>query len=196
MYAVEHSRAGFILAGGKSTRMGTDKAFLDFHGETLLTRALRVMSEACGHVKIVGDPGKFAPMNYASIADIFPGSGPLGGIHAALICSSFEANLMLAVDMPFVSTQLLAFLFSAAAADSAAVTVPCVGGRLQPLCAVYRPDFAAPAEAALRAGKFKVAAAFAAVKIQVIEEDELHAHGFSARDFVNMNTPQDLHNQQ
>ncbi len=196
MYAIEHSRAGFILAGGKSTRMGTDKAFLHFQGETLLTRALRVMSEACGQVKIVGEPGKFTAMNYASIADIFPGSGPLGAIHAALMCSSFETNLMLAVDMPFVSTQLLAFLFSVAAADTASVTVSRVGGRLQPLCAVYRPDFAAPAEAALRAGKLKVAAAFAAVKIRVIEEDELEAHGFSARDFLNMNTPQDLRNQQ
>ena len=195
MYPNEHSRVGFILAGGKSVRMGTDKAFLDFAGETLLTRALRIMSEACEEVKIVGDPAKFTAPNYETIADVFPDSGPLGGIHSALTWSSSELNLMLAVDMPFISADLLVFLLRAAGTDTAAITVPSVDGRLQPLCAVYRREFAAYAEDALRAGKFKIDAAFAGVKTRVIEEDELVAAGFSAHNFVNMNTPQDLRNQ-
>jgi molybdenum cofactor guanylyltransferase len=186
------SRMGFVLAGGKSSRMGagTDKAFLEFGGQTLLDRALEVMGTVCESVMIVGDPAKFT--KYESVvADIFPGCGPLAGIHAALLQSSAELNLMLAVDMPFVSTELLAFLFAAAVEDDAIVTVPRTGKGLQPLCAVYRRDFLTVAEQALRAGKYKIDATFSSVSIRVIEEGELAEAGFSEQSFFNVNTPQD-----
>jgi molybdopterin-guanine dinucleotide biosynthesis protein A len=186
---------GFVLAGGKSSRMGAgsdrdkDKAFLEFSGQTLLDRALAVMGLVCDSTAIVGDPAKFA--KYESVvADTFPGCGPLAGIHAALLHSPAKLNLMLAVDMPFVSRELLAFLFAAAEESDAIVTVPRCG-RLQPLCAAYRRDFSAAAERALRAGKYKIDAAFSNVSVRVIEEDELAAAGFSEQNFFNVNTPQD-----
>jgi molybdopterin-guanine dinucleotide biosynthesis protein A len=188
----EPMRAGFILAGGKSTRMGADKSFLEFDGQTLLERALTLTTKVCDRVTIVGDPAKFA--NYKAdsvIADIFPGCGPLAGIHTALVHTSCELNLMLAVDMPFVSPELLSFLLAAATSNAALVTVPRVKDGLQPLCAVYRRDFAGVAEQALRAGKYKIDAAFPDVLTKVIEDDELASAGFSARSFFNMNTPQD-----
>ena len=202
MAGSEPSRMGFVLAGGKSSRMGTgaDKAVLEFGGQTLLDRALAVMGTVCGRVTIVGDPAKFAKYGstkYASskydsvVADIFPGCGPLAGIHAALLHSSAELNLMLAVDMPFVSRELLAFLFAAAEENDAIVTVPRSGKGLQPLCAVYRRDFFLVAEQALRAGKYKIDAAFSGVSVRVIEESELAAAGFSEKSFFNVNTPQD-----
>ena len=189
------SRMGFVLTGGKSSRMGTDKASLEFGGQTLLDRALEVMEAVCDSVAIVGDPAKFAkygaPKYGPVIADIFPGCGPLAGIHAALAHSSAELNLMLAVDMPFVFAELLAFLFEVAEDDDAIITVPRVGKGLQPLCAVYRPAFRATAEQSLRAGNYKVDAAFSNVSIHMIEEAELAAAGFSERCFFNVNTPQD-----
>jgi len=188
----EPSRAGFLLAGGMSTRMGTDKAFLIFDGQTLLDRALIVMQTVCNRVTVVGDPAKFAKYQAGSvIADIFPGCGPLAGIHSALVHSVAEFNLMLAVDMPFVTEGLLSFLFAAAEENAAVVTVPRVNHRLQPLCAVYRRDFAAAAERALRAGNYKIDALFSSVSTHVIEAAELAEAGFSARNFFNMNTPQD-----
>jgi molybdopterin-guanine dinucleotide biosynthesis protein A len=197
MTRIEPSRMGFILAGGKSSRMGTniDKAFLEFEGQTLLDRALAVTGAVCGGVRIVGDPAKFA--GYAStkygpvVADVFSGCGPLAGIHAALVHSPAELNLMLAVDMPFVSQGLLAFLFAAAAANEAVVTVPRTSRGLQPLCAIYRRDFSGVAEQALRAGKYKIDTAFSGVSVRVIEEAELVAAAFSEQSFFNVNTPQD-----
>jgi molybdopterin-guanine dinucleotide biosynthesis protein A len=203
--ATKLSRMGFLLAGGKSSRMGanTDKAFLDFGGQTLLDRALTVMGAVCGSVTIVGDRVKFAKYRsskhdaakYGSVvADIFPGCGPLGGIHAALVHSSADLNLMLAVDMPFVSQELLAFLFAAAESEDCrhvTVTVPRTSRGLQPLCAIYRRDFSAVAEQALRAGKYKIDAAFSSVSVRVIDESELAAAGFSERSFFNVNTPED-----
>ena len=197
MAGSEQSRMGFVLAGGKSSRLGMniDKAFLDFRGQTLLERALSVMGAVCEHVAIVGDPAKFAKCGSAKevlvVADVFAGCGPLAGIHTALVHSPAALNLMLAVDMPFVSSELLEFLFAAAEVGDAIITVPRTGRGLQPLCAVYRPDFCTAAEQALRAGKYKVDAAFSSVLVQVIEEDKLAAAGFSEQSFFNVNTPQD-----
>jgi molybdopterin-guanine dinucleotide biosynthesis protein A len=190
------SRMGFVLAGGKSSRMGAgsdqekDKAFLAFRGQTLLDRALAVIRSVCDSTAIVGDPAKFT--QYESVvADVFPGCGPLAGIHAALLYSPAKLNLMLAVDMPFVSRELLAFLFAAADESDAMVTVPRCGEGLQPLCAAYRRDFSTFAERALRAGKYRIDAAFSSVSVRVIEEDELAAAGFSEQSFFNVNTPED-----
>jgi molybdopterin-guanine dinucleotide biosynthesis protein A len=190
MPSTKTSRTAFVLAGGKSSRMGTDKALLEFGGQTLLLRAMNVAVTACDRVMIVGDPAKFGEFG-PTVADIFPGCGPLGGIHAALVSSNAELNLMLAVDMPFVSRELLAFLFATAEDSNALITVPRDGNGLQPLCAIYRCAFATAAEAALRAGKYKIDALFSSVPTHVIEESTLAAAGFSAQAFFNVNTPQD-----
>ena len=171
--------------------MGTDKAFLNFGAQTLVERALTVVAAVCPQVAIVGDPAKFSRYG-AVIEDVYRDSGPLAGIHAALLQSPAELNLMLAVDMPFISQDLLAFLFTCAANTSALVTVPRIGRGFQPLCAVYRTGFATAAEHALRAGKNKIDAAFAGLPIRVVEESELEAGDFSARLFLNVNTPEDL----
>lgn len=190
MDAGKLSRAGFVLVGGKSSRMGTDKAFLEIDGQTLLARATNVARTVCDRVAIVGDPARFGKYG-TTVADIFPGCGPLGGIHAALASSSAELNLVLAVDMPFVTLELLVFLFAAAEKGDAMVTVPHVGKGFQPLCAIYRREFLAPTEAALRAGRYKIDAVFAGVSTRRIEENELATAGFSERNFFNVNTPQD-----
>ncbi len=183
--------AGFILAGGKSSRLGADKAFLEFDGCTLLDRALDVMRDACDEVAIVGDPEKFASYG-AVVTDLHQSCGPLGGIHAALLQSSAELNLVMAVDMPFVSVELLAFLLATATASDAIVAVPRTAMGFQPLCAVYRRAFAAAADEALRAGKYKIDAVFSHIPVRVIDEDELAREGFPERIFFNINTPHDL----
>ena len=185
------SRAAFILTGGRSSRMGSDKAFLNFGAQTLVERALSIAATVCPQVAIVGDPAKFSRFG-AAIEDVFRDAGPLAGIHAALLRTSAELNLMLAVDMPFVSPELLAFLLTTAASTDALVTVPRTGRGFQPLCAVYRTGFAKAAEQALRAGKNKIDAAFAGLATHVIEESELQHAGFSAQLFMNVNTPEDL----
>jgi molybdopterin-guanine dinucleotide biosynthesis protein A len=186
---------GFVLAGGKSSRMGEDKAFLEFGGQTLLVRALNVLGGVCDRVGIVGDPSKFANCGAAKVesvvADIFPGCGPLAGIQSALAHSSTDLNLMLAVDMPFVTPELLTFLLAAAENTDAVVTLPRTVKGFQPLCAVYRRDFCVVAEQALRAGKYKIDAAFSGVALRIVEDAELTAAGFSERSFFNVNTQED-----
>jgi len=170
--------------------MGRNKAFLEFEGQMLLARGLGKLRQVCGQVTIVGDKEIYSGYGRA-ISDVFPNCGPLGGIHAALAQSVAELNLMLAVDMPFVSGDLLAFLLRQASESTAIVIVPRTRRGLQPLCAVYRAAFADVAEKAIRAGNYKIDAAFAGIPIYVVSDADLTAAGFSERDFFNVNTPDD-----
>ena len=183
--------AAFILAGGRSTRMGTDKAFVSLNGRTLLARVLNTARSVTSNVRIVGDAGRFSPFAPV-VEDIFPGCGPLGGIHAALRASDAELNFILAVDIALAPPALLECLIRRARDSAAAVTVPRAAGRLQPLCAVYRRPFADAAEKALRDGHYKIDALFDSIAVQIVAEEDLEAAGFSERIFRNLNTPQEL----
>jgi molybdenum cofactor guanylyltransferase len=181
----------FILAGGNSTRMGTDKAFVMFEGRTLLARALEVCRTITSDVRVVGDRKKFAPFAPV-VEDVFPGCGPLAGIHAGLRDSETDWNVVLAVDLPFVSPALLLFLVAQARESRAMVTVPRAGEGWQPLCAIYRRAFADAAETALRARRYKIDALFDESLIRPVGEEDLRRAGFSAEIFRNLNTPEEL----
>jgi len=184
--------AAFILAGGRSTRMGADKAFVLLAGRTLLARALDLARTLTSEVRIVGDPAKFAAFAPV-VEDQFPGCGPLAGIHAALHSSQTELNLVLAVDTPFLTPALLRCILGRAKdSESAMVTVPRTAQGWQPLCAIYRREFAFIAETALRSGQYKIGALFEEAHTQAIEEPELQSAGFSSDLFRNLNTPEDV----
>jgi len=183
--------AVFILAGGKSTRMGADKAFVALEGRTLLARVLELARSVSSDVRIVGDRTRFAPFAPV-VEDVFPGCGPLGGIHAALRASPWEFNVILAVDLPYVSFALLQFLITRARSSNALVTLAHAGRYWQPLCAVYRRDFAEAAERSLRAGHYKIDPLFDEVLVQAIGQQELETAGFTPAIFRNLNSPEDL----
>jgi len=170
--------------------MGRDKALLSWGKETLLAHVLTLAGKVAASVHVVGDAKKFAAFG-AVIEDVYRDRGPLGGIHAALSTGAAELNLMLAVDLPFVEARFLRYLIEQAAGSDAMVTVPRAGNGWQPLCAVYRREFAAVAEQSLLEGKNKIDALFARVKIRVVEEQELLQRGFSAAMFRNVNTPEE-----
>ena len=180
--------SAFVLAGGKSFRMGTDKALLKTGETTLLQRALSLAQPVAQNVLIVGDPAKFAGLGNI-IEDTYRGCGPLAGIHAALSYSPTDRNLLVAVDLPFVTEEFLKFLIAIALQCTAVVTVPRCAGRLQPLCAIYRKSFAEAAEQALQQGRYKIDPLFEQVPTRMVEETELAAAGFSAAIFENVNTP-------
>jgi len=181
----------FILTGGGSTRMGADKPFVNLRGQTLLAKALELARSVTGEVRIVGDRAKFAAFAPV-VEDVFLGCGPLGGIHAALRASHTDLNLMLAVDLPLLSTQFLQYLVERAKSGTAMVTAVKASGRWQPLCAIYRREFADAAEAALRAGRYKIDPLFAPASTQLISEKELADAGFAMDIFRNVNTPEEL----
>src|ERR1700740_2341073 len=98
--------SGFVLAGGRSSRMGTDKAFLELDGRSLLVRSLELLRALTPEVCIVGPAEKFSAYGPV-IEDVYARRGPLAGIQAALTASTTELNLILAVDLPLVTESLL-----------------------------------------------------------------------------------------
>jgi molybdopterin-guanine dinucleotide biosynthesis protein A len=181
----------FVLAGGKSTRMGEDKAFLVLEGRSLLARALDLAGTVTRDVRVAGEAAKFAAFGPV-VEDVYPHRGPLGGIHAALRNSGSELNLMLAVDLPFVEPRFLEYLVEQARASSSMVAVPRAAGGWQPLCAMYRLEFAAVAEKSLRAGRNKIDALFSEVETREITEEELLRENFSPDMFRNLNTREEF----
>jgi len=182
--------SAFILAGGKSSRMQVDKAFLELGGRTLLDRTLELARMVAENVTVIGDPAKFAAFAPV-VPDIYSDCGPLAGIHAALLRSQTDLNLMLAVDLPFLNPRALNYLLLQAQASTALVTVPFTAGHYQPLCAVYRKAFAPAAEVALAQGRNKIDALFPTISLRVIQEEELAAAGCNAAALRNVNTPEE-----
>ena len=189
---VYHARVAdltaFVLAGGKSTRMGANKAFLVLDGKTLLDRALHTLRRLTPEVMIVGERSKFEQFGPV-IEDVFRNRGPLAGIHAALTASATDLNLMMAVDLPFMQSRFLKYLLERAESTDAPVIVARAQGRLQPLCAVYRKDFQPSAERALLRGENKIDALFHEVKTLIVEEEEIVRRRCSPAIFDNVNTP-------
>lgn len=170
--------------------MGQDKAFLEMGGRTLLAHAMELAGAVVGSVRLVGSAEKFARFGPV-VEDLYPGQGPLAGIHAALTASVTDLNLIMGVDMPFLQPAFLNYLLKQARGSPAVVVVPRSAGGWQPLSAVYRREFAAVAERSLQAGQNKIDSLFAEVLTRAIEPEELEQNGFAEDMFRNLNTQQD-----
>lgn len=146
---------GFVLAGGRSTRMGRDKALLQYNGRPLVEHAVYLLGEAGLEPHIVGtraDLATYAPV----IEDMHPDCGPLGGMEAALAATSSEWNVFLPVDLPLLPVIFLRYLKERVDITAAAVTIPSFAGRPQPLCAVYSRSLLGGIRSAIAAGDYKV----------------------------------------
>jgi molybdenum cofactor guanylyltransferase len=183
---------GFVLAGGLSSRMGANKALLELNGATLVEHTRNLLARLCERVCILGPVDLYGHLGEC-FPDSYSGCGPLAGIHAALQNTRTRFNLITAVDTPFLTEDFLGFMLENAEASRppAAVTVPEVAGYVQPLCAVYTPDFLPAAEAALKAGRYKIVPLFSEVETLVLTEAQLSRFALDSGMFDNLNTPED-----
>jgi molybdopterin-guanine dinucleotide biosynthesis protein A len=156
-FAGESLTAAYVLAGGASSRMGTNKALLEFCGEALVVRQLRVLREAGFAATILGQPAVYEKFGAAVLPDEIPGFGPLGGIVTALAHSARDWNLIVAVDLPYLTPEWLQALAERALeSESADVIIPRSERGLEPLSAVYHRRALGVLRAALDAGVHKV----------------------------------------
>ncbi len=186
------SLSGFVLAGGESRRMGTDKAKLVLGNETVLARQVRRLSAVCRFVTVLAPPSKFPELHVPVLPDVEPGRGPLGGLLTGLARARTEFNLFLGCDLPFVGERFLRWLALSSLSCPADAVVPGMkSGGSQPLCAVYRRRALPAVRASLASGENRVQAALSRLRRREIPWREIASAGFSARIFDNMNTPQD-----
>jgi molybdopterin-guanine dinucleotide biosynthesis protein A len=182
---------GFVLAGGRSRRMGQDKAEIPWRGGTLLGHAVEVMSEVSTTVYIVSSRQIQKPPAQV-LTDKLPDAGPLAGILTALSATKTDWNLMLAVDLPLISPALLRFIAEACSRAQEQVVIPTMSGKLQTLCAAYHRSLLTQCEAALRNGEGSIVKFLAGVPSCILDQENLAKRGFSAEMFFNVNTPDDL----
>ncbi len=186
---MKHATA-FVLTGGRSSRMGSDKALLSWGGETLIQRTLTIAREACPTVYICGGRELYGTFGDV-IEDEQPGRGPLSGIQAALRTSGTDLNLILSVDLPLMTSPFLTWLLQQACEGEQRITAPEAQGCLQPLCAVYHRDVLGIVDQALADGDWKVTRLFARTPTRIIAERKIQVAGFEPSIFTNVNTPED-----
>jgi len=181
---------GFVVAGGRSERMGRDKALLPWAGSTLLEHALVRLRAVCAEVRILaGAEGRYTGYGAPVITDRVRDAGPLGGIEAGLENLGGAFGLFLGVDTPLIPPALLGALVGAAAGFD--VVVPLVAGRPEPLCAVYGERCREPVQRRLASGERKMTSFWPDVRVRTMAEDELAAFGDPTEMFRNLNTPED-----
>lgn len=181
-----HRFAGWVLAGGKSVRLGTDKALVEVDGEPLAVRTARLVQDAVGVVALIGGRDRLRALEFEAIDDSEPDNGPLGGILTALELRRAEWNLICACDLPFLDAAFLTTLVEAASASSADAVVPRPPeGKAQPLCAIYRISALERLRTSYQAGNRAVWRATESIQVQWLPTTDDHWT-------FNLNTPQDL----
>ncbi len=126
---------GIILAGGKSSRMGTEKGLLSINGKKMVERVAEAISAITDQCIIVSNTADYQFLNRPVYPDVYPDTGPLGGIYTGLLHTQTDWNLVVACDMPLVTGVLLEKILQHTA--GALLVVPRVNGQIQPLCAGY-----------------------------------------------------------
>lgn len=183
--------SGIVLAGGRSARMGSDKRIVVVHGLPLLDRTLRMIEALVDDVVVVTHDEEGAIRRTRVVRDDIPERGPLGGLLTGLRAITHLRALVLPVDMPLLSRELLAGLI--VASDGWDITVPRWRGGVEPLVGVYAQTCAAHVEQFLRRASAPARDFVRMTDLQVrfLEEAELSRFGSPGVLFFNVNTPGD-----
>ncbi len=182
---METKVTGIILAGGKSRRMGQDKALLQVNHQTLLRLTAQKIARVFHHKALVtGSEAKYQDLGWEIILDQYPGCGPLSGIQAALSQVKTPYIFVVACDMPCITTANIHRILNLI--DDWDVIIPYRNGHWEPLFALYRQSCLKPIEIILQQQQYRVESFFSQVKVKKVpwEKDD-----FS---LSNINTPQDL----
>jgi len=182
---------GVILAGGQSSRMGTNKALLTLAGEPLIQRLSRRMTQWFEQTVIVtNSPETYAFLGLPMVGDRVPGLGPLGGLEAGLRASQFEHAFFCAVDMPFIREGLVRYMVEQAPGYE--IVVPYLGGEFEPMHAVYGQGCRPSIERYLEARRLKLLNIYHEVRRRDLTEEEIRRFGDPERLFFNCNTPEEI----
>ncbi|MCI0568762.1 MAG: molybdenum cofactor guanylyltransferase [Acidobacteria bacterium] len=182
--------SGFVLAGGRSRRMGTNKALLPLGGKRLVDRAIELLSPLVDDVFVVGPPEVFPFLHVPVHPDEIRQAGPLGGILTGLRHARLDKSLVLGVDLPFLTGDVLDRVFKAAGTLDVDVTIPRYHDTQETLCGVYSRRCITPIEGMLMAGHKAVLELLDRVRIQVLEE-EVFKDLLASDPFFNINTRED-----
>ncbi len=178
----------YILAGGKSSRMGIDKGLIELNGKTIVEHVIGVLKPLFNELIIVSNNPEYSKFGLPVIQDLIKDKGPAGGIYTVLNHTTTEHNFIVSCDMPFITSRAVEFVVEAS--KDYQITVPVYKQKYEPLFAVYSKSCAQGWEEQMDKGVFKLQ-----LIMNNFETRELNVDGnalFNDDLFININTKEDL----
>jgi molybdopterin-guanine dinucleotide biosynthesis protein A len=188
------SMTSIILAGGKSSRLGRSKALQVIESKSLIQWVVDRLATFSTEIIIATAHGEAIPCSSAvrikTVADTYPGKGPLVGIYSGLIASSSSRAIVVGCDTPFLSVGLLEYMTQTLAEFD--VALPRIGEMIEPLCALYSKNCVAPIQKLLEQNELRISKLLSMVKVRYIKEDEINSFDPEHLSFFNINSQADL----
>ena len=183
-----------IQAGGRSSRMGEDKALKPFLGRPLIQRVVDRLSPAADELIVTTNrPEEYAFLGLRLLPDLKPDRGALGGLYTAVVSAAHPVVAVVACDMPFASAPLLEAAAQLMVQEEADVVIAKTGDGYEPFHALYRRATCLPAiEAAIDSDQWKVIAWFPHVKVRILTTEEIQQYDPAGLAFWNVNTPEEF----
>ncbi len=185
---------GVILAGGNSSRMRANKAFLEVGGQRIIDNILDKLIRTFDEVVLVANDaelyGGFVKEKVRLVSDVYRGKGPLAGIHSGLYHARNDLVFMVPCDMPFLNMDLAQHMVGLVGEHHG--VVPRIGDFFQPLCAAYSKRCLSVIEAEILLGHLKISGVYELLDIVYLEEDQIRRFGDPAVLFYNVNNRDDL----
>ena len=186
----ESKITGIILAGGKSSRMGRDKGWIEVNNKPLINYAIEALKPYCDQILISSNSKKYKSLGYPVYEDKIKNCGPLGGIYSSLLHSSTHKNMVLSCDMPLISTELIKYVLDKCIEGK--LSLPIHGANfMEPLCAVYPLEAIPHLEKFIKEGKLKLIDLVNSITTKQIMIDPSN-YFYHPDLFLNINIPGDL----
>lgn len=183
---------GIILAGGKNSRMGVKKAFLNIGGTKIIDNIIYIFKKIFDEIIIVTNtPEDYEYCKVKLVSDIIPGKGPLGGIYTGLNAAKNEYCFVTACDMPFIDEILIQYIIGISGYD---IVVPLVHGKYEPLFALYSKKCISVLRQQLKEEELSLKEIFKRCIVKEIKEEELCKTKSELISFTNVNTPEEFEN--
>ena len=183
---------GVILAGGKSSRFGSNKAFADVNGRQLIERVIAIMGSVFDELIIItNDPGEYSSLGLSMHEDLIKGLGPLGGIYTGLEKMPDRFGFFVACDMPFLNEDLIRYITEMNSNEYDAV-VPKIDWKMEPLHSLYSKTCLPSIKRLIESGECMINKFFQSIRTRFINEDEIKQYDPLLRSFYNINRPGEL----
>lgn len=181
---------GYILAGGESSRMGSDKGLMLFNGKSIIQYCIEQIKPLVNNLIIVSNNPEYEKFGFEVVADLIKDIGPAGGIYTALDHSKADFNYIVSCDMPFITKDALEFLFQQK--EFSQIVLPVWNGKIEPLVGVYSKECLAKWLELIHQGTIKLQEMFLHFNLKKINVEKNVLFGDSF--FLNINTKNDLEN--
>ena len=183
--------SGVVLAGGKSSRYGKNKALVKIHGITLIERVVRVMQHLFKDVALItNSPDEYAYLKLPMHEDLIKGLGPMGGIFTALTAIPGDAGFFVACDMPSLNLGLIRYMVETR--DDFDVVIPRISRKVEALHALYTKDCVEPIRRLIDSRQYQIIRFFPMVSVRYVDEYEIRRFDPRLESFFNVNRPHEL----